>query len=77
MLSQSLQQQKLEKAIAISKNKVHIKGLIGSSLSFAVANAFTNSGQPFLVILNDKEEAAYHLNDLEQLLGEQKVLVYP
>jgi transcription-repair coupling factor (superfamily II helicase) len=77
MLSQSLQQQKLEEAIAISKNKVHIKGLIGSSLSFAVANAFTNSGQPFLVILNDKEEAAYHLNDLEQLLGEQKVLFYP
>jgi transcription-repair coupling factor (superfamily II helicase) len=77
ILSQSLQQQKLEKAIAISKNKVHIKGLIGSSLSFAVANAFTNSGQPFLVILNDKEEAAYHLNDLEQLLGEQKVLFYP
>jgi transcription-repair coupling factor (superfamily II helicase) len=30
-----------------------------------------------LLILQDKEEAAYHLNDLEQLIGEQDVLFYP
>lgn len=27
--------------------------------------------------MNDKEEAAYHLNDLEQLIGENDVLFYP
>src|SRR5699024_103236 len=27
--------------------------------------------------LNDKEEAAYYLNDLEQLIGEENVLFYP
>ena len=32
---------------------------------------------PFLLILNDKEEAAYHLNDLEQLIGQKEVLFYP
>ena len=32
---------------------------------------------PFLLILNDKEEAAYYLNDLEQLIGEKDVLFYP
>ncbi|WP_340201585.1 transcription-repair coupling factor [Ascidiimonas sp. W6] len=76
-LSQSLSQQKLENAITIFQNKVQVKGLVGSSLSFAIANAFKQSNLPFLIILNDKEEAAYHLNDLEQLLGEQQVLFYP
>ena len=32
---------------------------------------------PFLVLLNDKEEAAYVLNDLEQLVGDKDVLFYP
>ncbi len=30
-----------------------------------------------MVILNDKEEAAYHLNDLELMVGEKDVLFYP
>ena len=57
--------------------KANLKGLIGSSLSFVVAGAFKESEVPFLFILNDKEEAAYHLNDLEQLLGDKNVLFYP
>ena len=36
-----------------------------------------SSAKPFLLILNDKEEAAYYLNDLEQMIGEQDVLFYP
>ena len=74
---QSLQQQKLENSIAIPQNKTHLKGLLGSSLSFVVANAFKQVELPFLLILNDKEEAAYYLNDLEQLIGEKNVLFYP
>lgn len=74
---QSLQQQKLGDAIAIQGNRVHLKGLVGSALSFVVANAFRQIDLPFLLILNDKEEAAYILNDLEQLLGDGNVLFYP
>lgn len=78
---QSLLVQKLKNTIANSQNnsKFHIllKGLIGSSLSFILKDAFENSQQPFLLIFNDKEEAAYHLNDLEQLIGEKDVLFYP
>lgn len=73
-LSQSLQQQKLEEAIAVPQNKIQVKGLVGSALSFTIANTFSRLEMPFLVILNDKEEAAYHLNDLEQLLGKEQVL---
>jgi transcription-repair coupling factor (superfamily II helicase) len=54
-----------------------VSGLVGSAVSLVLAEAFKASERPFLVILNDKEEAAYHLNDLETLLGEETVLFYP
>jgi len=57
--------------------KITISGLIGSSVSLILAHLFKSTELPFLVILNDKEEAAYHLNDLENLLGDQNVLFYP
>ncbi len=75
--SQSLPLQKLEKAIAQSQAKVHLQGLLGSSLSFAISNLFKTADKPFLCVFNDKEEAAYYLNDLEQLLGDKNVLFYP
>lgn len=77
IFKQSLQQQKLEKAIALTQSKTHLKGLVGSSLSFVIANAFKQSELPFLLLFNDKEEAAYYLNDLEQLIGEKEVFFYP
>ncbi|MEW7289201.1 transcription-repair coupling factor [Aquimarina sp. 2304DJ70-9] len=74
---QSLPLQKLGKAIAQSEAKTHLQGLIGSSLSFAIEHVFETADTPFLCIFNDKEEAAYYLNDLEQLLGDKNVLFYP
>ena len=69
--SQSLQMQKLHDAISNSADKssrISISGLIGSSLSILLAESFKKAEKPFLLILNDKEEAAYILNDLEQLV---------
>ncbi len=60
-----------------SDNKIHLKGLIGSSLSFVVNSLFHKSELPFLMIFEDKEAAAYYLNDLEQLIGDKEVLFYP
>lgn len=77
LFSQSSQTRKLGDAIASSENKVQISGLVGSSVSLVIAQTFTASELPFLLIFNDKEEAAYHLNDLENLLGDQNVLFYP
>ncbi|MEM1260194.1 MAG: transcription-repair coupling factor, partial [Bacteroidota bacterium] len=75
---------KLREAIAqnqqlgtIRANRIPIKGLVGSSLSFTITSLFKTSEHPFLLLLNDKEEAAYILNDLEQLIGEKDVLFYP
>ncbi|HET8808884.1 MAG TPA: transcription-repair coupling factor [Flavobacteriaceae bacterium] len=81
--AQSPQLRELRETLAFSENKrlkTHLKGLVGSALSFVVSEAFhpENSGEkPFLLIFNDKEEAAYYLNDLEQLAGEKNVLFYP
>jgi transcription-repair coupling factor (superfamily II helicase) len=60
-----------------SENKIHLKGLVGSSLSFVVNSLFHKSELPFLLIFEDKEAAAYYLNDLEQLIGDKDVLFYP
>lgn len=57
--------------------KLHCKGLIGSSLSFVLQAIFNKTDKPFLLICNEKEEAAYYLNDLEQLIGQNDVLFYP
>ncbi|OYX79916.1 MAG: transcription-repair coupling factor, partial [Flavobacteriales bacterium 32-34-25] len=57
--------------------KLHLSGLLGSAVSFVIRSAFKKSELPFLVILNNKEEAAYYLNDLEQMIGELDVLFYP
>ena len=51
--------------------------MAGSSLSFVISNSFKQVEKPYLLIFNDKEEAAYYLNDLEQLLGDKNVLFYP
>lgn len=67
----------LQGALARPQCRIGLSGLSGSSLSFVVAEAFRGQQLPFLLVLDDKEEAAYHLNDLEQLLGPQEVLFYP
>ncbi|WP_282041854.1 transcription-repair coupling factor [Winogradskyella flava] len=75
--SQTLQLQNLRIAIANSENKTHLKGLVGSSFSIVIAESFKTAEKPFLLIFDDKEEAAYYLNDLEQLINDKDVLFYP
>ena len=75
--AQTSQLQSLQTAIAQSQQKVHLKGLIGSSLSITVSEAFKTAEKPFLLVFDDKEEAAYYLNDLEQLINDKDVLFYP
>jgi len=52
-------------------------GLVGSSLSFVANSLFKKSELPFLILFSNKEEAAYYLNDLEQLINTEDVLFYP
>ena len=78
--AQALQVQNLHSTIAHSKDsttKTHLKGLVGSSLSLVISEAFKTAERPFLLVFNDKEEAAFYLNDLEVLLNDKDVLFYP
>lgn len=79
--NQSPQIGKLQNTIADPENSgnknIQLKGLVGSSLSFVLTSIFNSEDRPFLAVFNDKEEAAYYLNDLERLIGEDKVLFYP
>ena len=65
------------RALLQKKNQIDISNLAGSSLSFVISSVFKKSEKPFLLIFNDKEEAAYYLNDLEQFVGSKNVLFYP
>ncbi|WP_425459547.1 transcription-repair coupling factor [Flavobacterium dankookense] len=64
-------------SLAIPQNKIHCKGLSGSVVSIIIQSVFKKAEQPFLLVFNEKEEAAYYLNDLEQMLGQNDVLFYP
>tara|TARA_R110002153_G_scaffold13207_13_gene49465 strand:- start:4563 stop:7895 length:3333 start_codon:yes stop_codon:yes gene_type:complete len=64
-------------ALKQDKHHFQLSNLVGSSLSFVISESFKKSEKPYLLIFNDKEEAAYYLNDLEQLLGDKNVLFYP
>lgn len=77
LFSQSLQLQQLQNAISENEKNISITGLSGSATSFFIAEAFKKTDVPYLVILEDKEEAAYVLNDIEQFLGDKDVLFYP
>ncbi|MCF6349861.1 MAG: transcription-repair coupling factor [Flavobacteriaceae bacterium] len=59
------------------KQQIQITNLIGSSLSFLIATTFKEVKKPYLLIFEDKEQAAFYLNDLEQLLDKKNILFYP
>ncbi len=58
--------------------RIHWKGLIGSSKSIAAISVAQQVPGNHLFVMEDKEAAAYFLNDLEQLFPENKhILFYP
>ncbi|WP_196895930.1 transcription-repair coupling factor [Aureivirga marina] len=59
------------------KSKIELENTVSSSLSYIIEQLFKKTENPFLLIFNDKEEAAYYLNDLEQLINQKDVLFYP
>lgn len=57
--------------------KVHLKGLKGSLDTILLAALYSRKPKTTLLVAHDEEEAAYLVNDLQQLLGEGKVLYFP
>ncbi len=63
----------------INRNEkhLHLNGLSGSSDSVIGTVVATNTDCSHLFILSDKEEAAYFMNNLENLAGNRLVLFFP
>ena len=60
-----------------SSRKLHCPGLAGSSKSLVAAAIIPQIGGVHLILLPEKEDAAYFYNDLVNLLGGEKVLFFP
>ena len=73
----SLKIQKLFNTIAKSENYISVNGLYGSSKSFFVNELSRLFNGTILWILDDKESAAYHINDLENFLQKSNCLFFP
>ncbi len=69
--------QKLIRLLADEQQQISIPNLSGSALSFLITAVFRQIDTPFLILFRDKEEAAYYLNDLEQLIGDKELLFFP
>ncbi len=54
-----------------------LKGLVGSGISLVTAAVFKETRNPMLLVVNDREEGAYLFNDLENLIGENRVFFFP
>ena len=65
----SLKVQKLQVSSAQNQQKLYVNGLYGSAKSFFVKELFRNNNKTIFWILNDKETAAYHFNDLENFMN--------
>jgi transcription-repair coupling factor (superfamily II helicase) len=70
--------QTLAEGIRTSNSKsIRIKGLHGSLDALVFSAVFKSIRSNHVIILSDKEEASYFLNDLQHLLGDKEVFFFP
>ncbi len=67
----------IEKLNTPPGEKIHLKGLIGSSKTILLANLFRKTSKTFTILLNDREEAAYFYDDLNNLGITENTLFFP
>ncbi len=67
----------IEKTVAPPGEKIHLQGFIGSSKTILLANIFEKAKRNLVVFLNDREEAAYFYDDLNNLGWDENTLFFP
>tara|TARA_B100001057_G_scaffold65560_1_gene59293 strand:- start:322 stop:3639 length:3318 start_codon:yes stop_codon:yes gene_type:complete len=73
----SLKIQKLLNTIVKTGSSLSVNGLYGSSKSFFVNELSRLSNNTILWVLDDKESAAYHMNDLENFIRKSSCIFFP
>ncbi len=66
-----------KKVTAPPGEKIHLHGLIGSAKTILLSHLFIKLNRTFVVLLNDREEAAYFFDDLNHLGLEESTLFFP
>ncbi len=73
----SAQTAALCKELGEKSNTVYLNELVGGAFSFYAATAIARCGGRHIIVAEDKDAAAYVMNDLYALLGEERVLFFP
>ncbi len=58
--------------IRLKDSPVYVSGLHGSAFGLTLFSLFQEFGRDFLVLLNDREEAAYIYNEAQDILGDDR-----
>lgn len=66
-----------KKMAAPPGEKFHLHGIIGSSKTILLSSLFPKSGKNIIVLLNDREEAAYFYDDFNNLGFKENILFFP
>ena len=67
----------LQRELKQKGNTVYLNDLVGGALSFYMAAAVERCGGLHIVVAEDRDAAAYVMNDLYALLDEKRVLFFP
>lgn len=59
------------------QSKFGIQGLVGSQEAFWISALYRNLKRNLIIILNDKEEALYFVNDLKTLMPQKEIFFFP
>ena len=67
----------LQRELKQKGNTVYLNELVGGALSFYMAAAVAKTAGLHIVVAEDRDQAAYLMNDLYTLLDEKRVLFFP
>ncbi|MEM9053296.1 MAG: transcription-repair coupling factor, partial [Bacteroidota bacterium] len=66
----------ISNALKTERVRLSVRGIIGSGLAFIAQGIIKTSQRDHLFVFNDKEEAAYFLNDLQKIEGNDFTSVF-
>jgi len=66
----------ISNALNTNRARLSVRGIVGSGLAFIAHGIIKSKENDHLFIFNDKEEAAYFLNDLQKLEGSDFIAVF-
>ena len=77
LVRKSKRADELKKSLEIEGSTVHLQQMVGGAFSLYAADAVEQIGGLHIFLLDDKDSAAYLVNDFYELLDEKRVAFFP